>query len=167
MKKITTLLTLFIMLFALYPNVIKAAPKVNVYVFYGRDCPHCAKEKAYLNTIKDKYNLQIFYYETWYNTNNQAILKNVKDYYNLDDSFSVPFTIIGDYEFTGYADYMNSDIEKEIKDYEKDDEELLKFVATATEGLEEDNSKFIVLIVFIAMILGTIYIFIPNKKVKK
>jgi glutaredoxin len=167
MKKITTLLILFIMLFTFLPNVASASEKVNIYVFYGRDCPHCTKEKAYLESIKKEYNLEIFYYETWYNANNQAILKNVKDYYGLDDSFSVPFTIIGDYEFTGYADYMNSEIIDAIENYEKDDEKLLEYVANATEGLGEDNSKFIILIVFIAMILGTLYIFAPSKKAKK
>ena len=36
-------------------NVKIEENKINLYLFHGRDCPHCAEEKVWLEDVKDKY----------------------------------------------------------------------------------------------------------------
>ena len=62
MKYLNKIIFLTLALFFLFPLVGKTIEnKVNVYVFYGRDCPHCKVLLADLDTIKqEKSYVQIF-----------------------------------------------------------------------------------------------------------
>ena len=103
-------------LFCFLPQA-KAANSVDLYLFYGDGCPHCAHEKEFLSSIQDKYpNLSIHSYETWYNEQNIQKLENVGTYLNKDIS-GVPFTIVGDRTFTGYSDSIGKQIEQAIVYY--------------------------------------------------
>ena len=60
----------------------KAPNTVNMYVFYGDGCPHCAELEEYIksNLKKDarvKDFINVVYYETWYDTTNQQFLSAV------------------------------------------------------------------------------------------
>ena len=47
--------------------------KVNIYLFYGNGCPHCAKEETFLDRLEEKYQgkINVYRYETWYNSDNK------------------------------------------------------------------------------------------------
>ena len=69
---------LILMLFLLMPAMINAK-EVNVYLFHGDGCPHCASEIEYLEEIEKEYNeVNINLYEVWYNEDNQKLMKKVK-----------------------------------------------------------------------------------------
>ena len=34
---------------------IKSSDQITIYLFYGEGCPHCAKEKEFLNELKAEY----------------------------------------------------------------------------------------------------------------
>ena len=61
----------FIFLFTFTSSV--KAENIDIYLFYGDGCPHCKAEKEYLNEIKDKYEITIHEYETWYNSDNEKL----------------------------------------------------------------------------------------------
>ena len=119
-KKITT--TLIFSFILLVPSV-KAEGSVNAHLFYGESCPHCAKESQFLfNVLKNKYpELEIHEYEVYYNEDNSKFLKKVGEVLNTKIN-GVPFLVIGDKYFIGYADGLTSiQIEDKVKEcLEKD-----------------------------------------------
>ena len=71
MKKIKFLV--FILLLLLPISIIKA-DTVDLYLFYGDGCPHCAEEEEFLDEyLKDKDDVVLNKYEVWHNTDNQEI----------------------------------------------------------------------------------------------
>jgi len=100
-----------------YFNSVSASTSLNAYLFYGEGCPHCAKEKAYLETIKDKYySLEIIDFEVYHNTSNLELLEKVAQVLNIEAG-GVPFLIIGDKHFIGYSSNISpSQIEERIKE---------------------------------------------------
>ena len=74
---------IFVMLFLLVmlcPYMVKAENIVNIYLFYGDGCPHCAEEEQWLEGIKEKYNnVHVYMYETWYDEDNDALMNQLKE----------------------------------------------------------------------------------------
>lgn len=96
-------------------NTVNNDNKVNIYLFRGKGCSVCRSFLTYLNTIVEKYGdkFQLVSFEVWYDSNNNALLQKVAEY--LDEEIKgVPFIVIGDQVFPGYAASYNSDIEKAI-----------------------------------------------------
>ena len=71
--------------------------KVNVYLFRGEGCPHCAQEEEWIKSIKKKYKDTVNFYdfEVWYDEDNREKLKQVGEVFDLEIK-GVPFTVIGD-----------------------------------------------------------------------
>lgn len=96
---------------------IETAGSLNIYLFYGEGCPHCAKEREYLNEIKGKYQdkISIHEYEVYYNPDNSELLFQAAKHLNTEVA-GVPFLIIGGKHFVGYDSDQNSgaEISKEI-----------------------------------------------------
>lgn len=103
-----------------YTNKEIEKDKVNLYLFYGKECPHCEEERAWLKEIKKKYkeNINIYYYEVWHNDDNVKIMNEVKDELSIEIN-GVPLTIIGDKYFVGYSKTIASSIEKKINKFLK------------------------------------------------
>jgi glutaredoxin len=102
-------------LFAFAPQTAKAAETtnsngVNIYMFWGQGCPHCAKAKPFLENLdksSDKINLHT--YEVYYNTGNQKLYQEVGEKLKVDSS-GVPLIVIGDEVFVGYSESHASGI---------------------------------------------------------
>ena len=90
---------------------------VNIYYFWGEGCPRCAEQDIFFERIKeeigDYFNLHRF--EVWYNENNVEVMTKVADIMN-ERVTGVPFTIIGEQTFTGFASWMEEDIIYAIKE---------------------------------------------------
>jgi len=77
--------------------------KVHVYFFWGEGCPHCAKEKMFLENLRDELGyVELHSYEVWRDEEGQQILFTLARESNLDYS-AVPITIIGDQVSYGYG----------------------------------------------------------------
>lgn len=112
-KKILLLLLLLI------PTLV-SAKEVNLYLFHGDGCPHCAKEREYLKEIEKEYDdVNIHLYEVWYDTDNQELMEKVKKELNSSTNY-VPLTIIGDKYTVGFNDntklMIKNNIEKCLKE---------------------------------------------------
>ena len=59
----------FITLFLPLQNIsAKNQDDINIYFFWGNGCPHCEKEKIFLEKIKNKYsNVVVYDFEVWKN----------------------------------------------------------------------------------------------------
>ena len=106
-KNIIKILFLFILLIA--PEVKAQNTPINAYFFYGDGCPHCAQEQQYLfNVLKNEYtNLTIHEYEIYNNRANTLILQEIANKLNIKVD-GVPFLVIGDEHFIGYAEGLTS-----------------------------------------------------------
>lgn len=94
--------------------------KIVIYLFYGKECPHCEDEKDFLKDVKKKYGkyVEVKEYETWHDTKNNEKLIDVKKYFNFAGK-GVPFTVIGEDYYSGYSDSTGKKIESSIIKYIK------------------------------------------------
>lgn len=131
----------FILLFLLFiPNV--EAKDVNLYLFYGDGCPHCAREEEYLNELKEDYPfVNIIKYETWYNEENANLLSRVKNNLNINNSY-VPFTVIGNLGLTGFNDNTKMQIESQIKYcYKNDCPDIVSETCSGEDVIDEKEEN--------------------------
>ena len=113
MKKLLLILTMFLII----PFAKVEAKEVDVTLFYGDGCPHCAKEEDYLKVLKSQLgkNVNIQTYEVWDNEENNQLLTKVRTTLN-DKGEGVPLTVIGGKVFDGFNDEIGKEIKKTILD---------------------------------------------------
>ncbi|PIO07553.1 hypothetical protein COU59_03290 [Candidatus Pacearchaeota archaeon CG10_big_fil_rev_8_21_14_0_10_34_12] len=115
MKKLIPLLFLFLVLITSL-NFISAHEnhentEVQIYLFHGQGCPHCAVLISFLDEIKEDYNLNIHEYEIYFNQTNRKIFEQFTEAFGTEIQ-GVPTLFIDNQVFVGY----NSQIGQQIKD---------------------------------------------------
>lgn len=92
--------------------------KINLYLFHGAECPHCAEEREWLEKITDEYKdyVNIYTYEVWHDKDNSNLMKEVKEKFEVSRD-AVPLTIIGEKYYIGFSDTISSQMENTIKEY--------------------------------------------------
>ena len=102
--KIYTIIILSLLIFSLYTPVAFSAPAkpVDLVIFVGEGCPHCAKMKEYINDLKntDFPNINIIEYEVYHDVDNQNLMDRYAKAYNTTSQY-VPLTFIGDNAISG------------------------------------------------------------------
>ena len=110
-KKISLLLLGIIVVFSFFFSFVLKTEKVfasgkeaNIYFFWGDGCPHCAKEKPFLEKLEKKYpEVKVFDFEVWGNSENRQLLIETGKKLNANVS-GVPFTVVGEKYFVGWYD---------------------------------------------------------------
>ena len=100
LKKIYLLLILFAS-FIFTSNV--DAKSMNMYLFYGDGCPHCAALEKYLNKKVNNKDLKLYKYEVWNNSHNQDLWVKVQEAVEVE-ARGVPYFVVGDEVVQGYND---------------------------------------------------------------
>lgn len=183
MKYQKIIVTLFLaMLLALPMQVVKATDKVNVYLFHGNGCPHCASEIEFLESIQSDYPyMNLIKYEIWENEENEALAEQVKQRIE-SSSRGVPFLVIGDKSFTGFSEDRKRDIRRALEYYETEEapdivsdilagipaekKEKLKAEAPVEVKKETDWENIVVIGVVIVGMIFIIYLYY-NTKIRK
>lgn len=111
MKKIIKYFFLLFLIFFVY-NV--DAKEINIKFFYGDGCPICAKEEVFLKELEKKYDLNIEWYETWYNKENSELLDRIKQENQVTNK-GVPYTVVEDSAYLGFNTTISSQIEEKIQ----------------------------------------------------
>ena len=149
--------------------------RVKIYFFRGDGCPHCADAEEFFNSIKEEYGqyYKILDYETWYNSDNAALLQKVGEA-RKEEITGVPYILIGDKSWSGYDDSFADDIKNTIKsEYEKvvaDRYDIANYVdfTNATGNVEEEAKKSndaMVLIIILLAGAGIAYgVIVARKK---
>jgi len=91
----------------------------EIYFFYSTTCPHCKAEKEFLSELKQKYpEVEIKEYEVIYNTENQKILKDFYEKYEvpLSERRGVPVTFTPTKYFIGFSKEIGQEIENCLKE---------------------------------------------------
>lgn len=132
-----------------FPIVIFGKEKeLNIYLFYGDKCPHCAELEKFLEQyLDDNKNVILNKYEVWSNKENQEKYKEVQKILN-DYSNGVPYLIIGNNVITGYDSEITPErIKNTITYYSNFDykDKVGIYLGTTTEeeeNLKEDGKKY-------------------------
>lgn len=118
---------------------------LNISFFQGIGCPHCAKEKEFLKTVREEYGerIKINEYEIYYNQKNQKLFNEVIDYLEIDLT-GVPLLVIGEEYVIGYSDDQTTGvqiidaIEKNLSNESEDIVSKLLVEKEETEEKEEE-----------------------------
>ena len=83
--------------------------KMNIYLFYGEECPHCHALLEFLDPyVKNNDNLTLYKYEVWHNEKNAKLYGEIHDLLK-DNSNSIPYLIIGNKIITGFNEEKTPD----------------------------------------------------------
>jgi thiol-disulfide isomerase/thioredoxin len=103
-RTLSLIITLIILLLVTYQaKATPAGSKVELYFFWGYGCPHCEKEKVFLEKLQNKYpHLAVKSYEVWRNKGNALFFSQMAEAYGTKAT-AVPMTFIGNFEpIVGY-----------------------------------------------------------------
>lgn len=140
LKKIKQILIVIILLLVLIPiPKVNAKEQLNLYLFWGDGCPHCALEKEYLEDLKKEYKeLNVIQYEVWYNEENNSFLKQIADKTNKSLT-GVPVTIIGQTIITGFKESTEQQMKRAIDYYlENDYQDIVEEIKNGTYEQQEE-----------------------------
>jgi len=99
--------------------------KVKLYLFWGNGCPHCQEAEEWFDEIEPTYGkyFEVVAYEVWYSEENAELMKKVGSYLGKDVE-GVPFIVIGDTSYGGFANVYKEKILNTIFDEYKKDERV-------------------------------------------
>lgn len=123
MRVFRNLFYVIVFMFLFIPFGVNANESVNIYLFYGDGCPHCAALEEYLNNeySSDK-NVTVYKYEVWNNKENQELWKKVENITG-EEAKGVPYFVIGDEIYQGYSagSTWEKKVDRAIKKAKKND----------------------------------------------
>ena len=103
MKKI---IVFIISLFMFIPFVFGAEKDLNIYLFYGDGCPHCAALEKYMEPYLEKHEyVHLHKYEVWHSEENLNKLKGVQEVLGVARG-GVPFLVIGNSPIIGFDEEL-------------------------------------------------------------
>jgi thiol-disulfide isomerase/thioredoxin len=93
-----------------------AKGKAVVYLFWGRGCPHCEKEKHFLEGLqRENPALEVRSFEVWYDKKNAGLLASMLQARGMRSS-GVPVTIVDDQVFAGFTSQTEARLTAVIKE---------------------------------------------------
>lgn len=102
MLKAISKFLLIIGIFFFLTRPVFAENETTLHFFWAIGCPHCSKEKIFLNELKEKYpKLIIKDYEITTSSENVELLQETGKLLQTDIA-GVPFTVVGEDYFVGY-----------------------------------------------------------------
>ena len=98
-----------------YSDYKETDDQVIIYMFRGKGCGYCRAFLTFLNSIAEEYGkkFKLVSYETWYDTKNQELMDKVGTFFN-QPAQGVPYIVIGDKVFAGYASSYDDQIKAKI-----------------------------------------------------
>ena len=119
MKELFLISLILILLFSGFNFVFAQTEKIQIHFFYSAICPHCAKEKEFLNELIKKYpEVEVKEYEVFYNSENKKNLSEFYEKYQVleKDQGWVPVTFTPTKYFVGFNEQIAKEIEGCIKE---------------------------------------------------
>ncbi len=166
MKKVKYLFVLLLAILVL-PLVVYAegeevtnsdSKEVNIYLFRGEGCPHCQEAEEWFQSIEEEYGsmFKVVDYETWYDEDNAELMKKVADARG-EEANGVPYIIIGNKSWNGFAESYASEMLEEIKsEYEKDVKDRYDIMKLLPNGIKKDEKKSndVLVLILILVVVG-------------
>lgn len=88
---------------------------ITIYMFRGKGCGYCRAYLEFMNSITDEYGkyFKMETYEVWNDSANSKLMQDVSNYLG-QPAGGVPYIIIGDKVFDGYASVYDDSIKETI-----------------------------------------------------
>ena len=98
-----------------FTNYSETDNQVTIYLFRGNGCGYCRSFLSFLNSIADEYGkyFKVVGFEVWYDANNWDLMKNISKFMG-SEAGGVPYIIIGEQAFPGYASEYDDEIKNAI-----------------------------------------------------
>jgi len=113
MKKLIFPILIFIYLLFNINQALATQNNVNIYFFWGEGCPHCEKQKPFLEKLaQENSEIKVYSFEVWRSAENRKLFAEIGQKLNINIG-GVPLTIIGDQSVVGY--YNDQITGQEIK----------------------------------------------------
>lgn len=134
--------------------------EVPLYFFRGEGCSHCAEAEEWFKSIEEEYGsyFEIKDYETWYDTENQALMERVAEARG-ESADGVPYIIVGNKSWNGFAEEYKEQIIDEIKTvYEEPEDERYDIMKLLTDEKKDEKkgSSDVVGLFIIIVVVGVI-----------
>lgn len=157
MKKIKRMIMVFAIL-AMLPIGVFAKEKVNVYLFKREGCGFCANALTFFTSLSEDEEYKEYFNlvtkEVLNNKVNSELMENTAKKLGVSLS-GVPFIVIGNTHFEGYANTFDDQIKAAIKNaYENEVEDV---VASIDEKKDTSATTIVILIAVVAGIAFLIY----------
>lgn len=135
--------------------------KVNLYLFRGEGCPHCAEAEEWFDSIKGKYGdyFKVVDYEVWNDEDNAKLMKKVAKLRNEDVS-GVPYIIIGDKSWNGFDESYEDEMIKQIKSVYSQDVskryDIMNYVndSSSNSKTKKSSSSDVLALIIILIVVG-------------
>ena len=141
--------------------ISEQSKEVHVYLFRGEGCPHCQEAEEWFASIEEEYGnlFEVIDYETWYNSDNAALMKKVAEARG-ETAEGVPYIIIGNKSWAGFAEDYKSEMIEQIKsEFEINVDErydALKGIDGSNQKEEKSTGSDVFALVIILAIVGAI-----------
>ena len=87
---------------------------VDLVLFYGQGCPHCARAINWLDEVGEKYSqLNTHQFEIYFAKENIPLFQRIAQEYGQDIG-AVPTIFIGEEAFVGFGGNLQAEVESEI-----------------------------------------------------
>jgi cytochrome c biogenesis protein CcdA/thiol-disulfide isomerase/thioredoxin len=98
-----------------FPLTLKANNKVDLVLFYGQGCPHCAGMIGFLEKMEMEYpQLEVHKYEVYSHKENIPLFQRLAQEYGKGIN-AVPTAFVGDKSFVGFSNQIGNNIENKVK----------------------------------------------------
>lgn len=127
--------------------------KVKVYFFRGETCPHCAQAEKFFESIQEEYGhlFEIEDYEVYNSASNSKLMDQLAEMRGDNEKRGIPYIIIGNKSWTGYASELDSAIIEAIKtEYEvavEDRYDVMDLIQNDDDKADYSNDIMILIII--------------------
>lgn len=168
MKKIKLLLVALIAVILL-PFSANAADKqpINVHIFRGEGCGYCAAALEFFNSIEGEYGkyFNLVQHEVWNDADNATLMNKVAEYFG-ETVNGVPYIVIGEKTFNGYASSYDDEIKEKIVEYYNSGsfEDIVEKVKGGASVKEDSNTSTYIVIVVALIGFAALFYFARDTK---
>lgn len=135
--------------------------RVNLYLFRGEGCPHCAEAEEWFDSIKGKYGdyFKVVDYEVWNDEDNAKLMEKVAKLRNEDVS-GVPYIIIGDKSWNGFDESYEDEMIDQIKSVYSQDVskryDIMNYVndSSSNSKTKKSSSSDVLALIIILIVVG-------------
>ncbi len=143
-KKITRIVFVLLLFWSLVKPVFASEDRVKIYFFWSDGCPHCAKEKIFLESLENKYEeVEVKDFNIGASQENIEIFREVGKRLKAEMGY-IPFVIVGEEYFIGYLDDQTTgqEIEEAVKcALDEGCPDVVEDLIFPSESIEETERK--------------------------
>lgn len=140
-----------------------------IYLFRGQGCGFCRKFISFLNSISTEYGkyFKVVSFEVWYDGSNSDLMSKMPTVTNVE-ARGVPYIIIGDKVFDGYAESYDEEIKAKImQQYNDPSYDVFDELAKSESKFGGFSNTAVIIINLCVVAIGTIIVSIVSNNNKR